>query len=336
MASHSSNVPVSSALSDSFRQMLTTGNKRFIKVQVKSQPTELAETGSQNPRVTFTEDFALVPPVLEPKVPSFIIYRTDTQGTVGYEFLLLSYVPDSCKANDKMLYSSSKGTLKNQLGSNNFVDSIHGTVPDDFSLKGYNAHVTHQSSEAPLTETEIMKKEQRSQHSDFNMGAQYVHGVAFPLTDPALDKLSKLKTGAITYVQLKIDEKAEKIDLASASKIEIAEIGGAFPDGEARFHFFAYKHEYEGQSLSSVIFVYSCPNGTPVKQRMLYSTTKSAATEAAGSLGIEIARKYEVNSHEELAEQIIFDDLHPPKVEEKKAFAKPAKPGKGGRKLVTK
>ena len=34
------------------------------------------------------------------------------------------------------------------------------------------------------------------------MGAQYVHGVAFPLTDAALEKLSKLKSGALTYVQL--------------------------------------------------------------------------------------------------------------------------------------
>jgi len=110
MASHSSNVPVSSALSESFRQMLTTGSKRFIKAQVKSQPMEMVETGSQAPKGTFTEDFGLVPPVLEPKVPAFILYRTDTQGTVGFEFLLLSYVPDTCKATEKMLYSSSKGT----------------------------------------------------------------------------------------------------------------------------------------------------------------------------------------------------------------------------------
>jgi len=336
MASHSSNVPVSAALSESFKQMLSSGNKRFIKVQVKPQPTELIETGSQLASGSYTEDFGLVPPVLEPKVPCFIIYRTDTQGTVGYEFLLLSYVPDTCKANEKMLYSSSKGTLKNQLGSSNFVDAIHGTVPDDFSLKGYNAHVTHQSSEAPLTETEIMKKEQRSQHSDFNMGSQYVHGVSFPVTDAALEKLQKLKNGALTYVQLKIDEKAEKIDLGSSSNIEIGEIGNAFPPSEARFHFFAYKHEYEGQKLTSVIFVYSCPNGTPVKQRMLYSTTKSAATDSATGLGIEIIKKYEVNTPEELAEQTIYDDIHPPKVEEKKAFSKPTKPGKGGRKLVTK
>jgi len=336
MASHSSNVPVSSALSESFRQMLTTGSKRFIKAQVKSQPMEMVETGSQAPKGTFTEDFGLVPPVLEPKVPAFILYRTDTQGTVGFEFLLLSYVPDTCKATEKMLYSSSKGTLRTQLGSSNFVDTIHGTIPDDFSLKGYNAHLTHQTSDAPLTETEMMKKEQRSQHSDFNMGTQYVHGVSFPVTDAALDKLQKLKNGAITYVQLKIDEKAEKIDLATSSNIGLGDIGSVFPPNEARFHFFAYKHEYEGQSLTSVLFVYSCSNGTPVKQRMLYSTTKSAATEAAAGLGIDIARKYEVNTPEELAEQTIFDDIHPPKVEEKKAFAKPSKPGKGGRKLVTK
>jgi len=337
MASHSSNVPVSQSLAESFRQVLISGNKRFIKVQVQMEPTEqLIEVGSQPSKGNFEDDFALVPPVLEAKNPAFIIYRSDKQATTGYEFFLLCYVPDGCKAREKMMYSSSKGTLKQQLGANNFVDSIHGTIPDDFSLKGYKQHVATQNMDAPLTESEILRKEQKSAHTDFNMGTQYVHGVSFPVTDAAMDKLQKLKNGSITYVQLKIDEKAEKIDLGTSTNINIGEIGSQFPDAEARFHFFAYKHEFEGQRLTSVIFIYSCSNGTPVKQRMLYSTTKAAATDAATSIGIEIAKKLEVNSAEELTEQAIYDEIHPPKVEEKKAFAKPTKPGKGGRKLVTK
>jgi len=108
MASHSSNVPVSQALAESFRQVLQTGNKRFIKVQVQMEPTEqLVEVGSQPARGTFEDDFALVPPVLEAKNSAYIIYRTDRQGATGYEFILLSYVPDGCKAREKMMYSSS-------------------------------------------------------------------------------------------------------------------------------------------------------------------------------------------------------------------------------------
>jgi len=109
---------------------------------------------------------------------------------------------------------------------------------------------------------------------------------------------------------------------------------------EPRFHFFNWKHEFDGEEFDSLIFCYSCvlsgAKGTisaPVKHRMLYSSSKANVVGVAESRGLQIAAKIEVNTVDEFSAAEIQPIIHPAKAEAKKTFAK-AKP-KGQRKLIT-
>ena len=45
----------------------------------------------------------------------------------GNEWLLVSYVPDGSPVKARMLYASSQGNLKRELGLTYFADEFHGS-----------------------------------------------------------------------------------------------------------------------------------------------------------------------------------------------------------------
>lgn len=107
------------------------------------------------------------------------------------------------------------------------------------------------------------------------------------------------------------------------------------------------------------MYIYSCPDGSggtksaPVKQRMLYSSSKANVSQIAAAADIVIAARVceqlcfvvafsltpvclqlEVNKGSEVTAQVLMDTLHPPKEEKTTGFARPARPGKGPARLV--
>ena len=61
---------------------------------------------------------------------------------------------------------------------------------------------------------------------------------------------------------------------------------------------------------------------------MLYAaSSRSAVQVATAQAGLEIKKRLEAGSPEDISEQSILDDLHP-KAEVKTGFARPKKPGR--------
>lgn len=57
-----------------------------------------------------------------------IFFRLDTKNTLGYDWLLISWTPDSASVRFKMLYASTKATLKNEFGTAHIKDELHATT----------------------------------------------------------------------------------------------------------------------------------------------------------------------------------------------------------------
>jgi len=57
------------------------------------------------------------------------VKRLDSQNTSGYEWLLINWSPDSSAIRQKMLYASTKATLKQEFGSGQIIEELHATVP---------------------------------------------------------------------------------------------------------------------------------------------------------------------------------------------------------------
>jgi twinfilin-like protein len=79
---------------------------------------------------------------------------------------------------------------------------------------------------------------------------------------------------------------------------------------------------------SPILFIYTCPSGSKIKERMLYAaSSRSAIQVAEAEAGLKVEKKIEASSPDEFSEESIDGDLHP-KVEVKKAFERPKRPGR--------
>jgi len=192
----------------------------------------------------------------------------------------------------------------------------------------------HQEAEVPLTELEVQKNEELEQGL-FKGGAgtstAYVHGVAFPADQAVIDALDGFVSGQYNYIQVGIDATNERIILQETASIELSEVASHCPTNEPRFHFYKWIHDFEDEHFESVVYCYSCPS-SPVKLRMLYSTSKANVAGIAESKGITVDCRLEITNGPEFNEADITQIIHPPRAEAKKTFAKP-KP-KGGRQLI--
>ena len=54
--------------------------------------------------------------------------RLDSQAHGGYEWVLISWSPDDSPVRQKMLYASTKATLRKEFGAAQIKDEIFGTV----------------------------------------------------------------------------------------------------------------------------------------------------------------------------------------------------------------
>jgi len=158
----------------------------------------------------------------------------------------------------------------------------------------------------------------------------------------ATDAISKLLSGGINYVQIAIDCDNEKVILDHTENVQASQLGQKIPVDQPRFHFYSWAHVFEGSKTNSIVFIYSSPDGSngtksaPVKMRMLYSSSKANVGEIVKSVGGNVDGRLEINTAEDISEDILMNLIHPQKEEKKANFSKPSRPGKGGRTLTKK
>lgn len=67
-------------------------------------------------------------------------------------------------------------------------------------------------------------------------------------------------------------------------------LASAISNTEPRYSFFRY--QVEGSKESPIVFIYTCPSGSKIKERMVYASTKQGFLATMGSeMGVEIAKK---------------------------------------------
>lgn len=68
----------------------------------------------------------------------------------------------------------------------------------------------------------------------------------------------------------------------------------------------------------------------------MYSSCKAPFVETIAALGVDIAKKIEIDNGEELTEAFLQDELHPKKILHRPQFAKPKGPPNRGAKRIMK
>ena len=81
--------------------------------------------------------------------------------------------------------------------------------------------------------------------------------------------------------------------------MDIKDLATTISDTEPRYSFFRYRHDvHDGQQPTTtttthpIIFIYTCPSGSKVKERMIYASFKGMVLETASvEAGLEIAKR---------------------------------------------
>jgi twinfilin-like protein len=303
---------------------------------------QLVLASHKDVKSTWDKDFdKYVTPLVEENQPCYLLYRLDSKNSSGYEWLFVSWSPDTAPIRQKMLYASTKATLKQEFGTSQIKEELHGTVLNDITLNGYQKYKKAAVAPAPLTirEEELQEIRRTEVHTDINVDSkqQTLTGVAFPITESAKQAICDMARGSYDYLQFKINIEEETIHLVNAEILSIDKLPSKVPEDSGRYHLYKFKHTHEGDYMENIVFIYSMPGyNCPIKERMLYSSCKNPLTDTITNLGLDIVKKLEVDSGSELTENFLYEEIHPTKNLHRPKFAKPRGPPNRGPKRMTK
>ncbi|KAL0277199.1 UNVERIFIED_CONTAM: hypothetical protein PYX00_004563 [Menopon gallinae] len=339
--SHQTGIKANNALKKFF-SLCRDGKTRVFKISIENEELVLADYKKVNK--TWDSDFEkFVPSLIVEDQPCYILYRLDTKNSSGYDWLLISWTPDTATVRQKMLYASTKATLKQEFGSGDIKDEFHATTLDEVSYSGYMKHKEDMKSPAPLTNREEELKEllknEIASVSEISIDSKHktLSGVAFPMSSNATEAVMDIGKGSVDYVQLKIDIEKEQIHLTEACQLKVTELQKKIPTDSARYHLFRFKHTYEGDYMEKIIFIYSMPGyKCPIKERMLYSSCKAPLLESISNLGVQVDKKLEIDGCDEINEDYLMDEVHPKVNLHRPKFEKPKGPPNRGARRITK
>ncbi|KAF8609999.1 actin depolymerizing protein [Ceratobasidium sp. AG-I] len=333
--SASSGIGVSSELTTAFASAVDSKETRFLKVKIQNEslvPDGSIPTGSGE----LSQEFSQLQDILEDNVPAYILARTDDADNT---WLFISYVPDSAKVRDKMLYASTRGALTKALGDQRFKDNIFATSKSDLTPEAYEAHQRHLAAPKPLTarerELEEIRAAERESSSAYEGSGvrQSIVGsrVGMKWTDEVGDALRNIAPGRAVIVS--IDPANETFVLKDTKDVSLDDLPGALPESEPAYSFYSWAQD--DNTPPHTIFTYTCPSGSPIKYRMLYSSgVASFVHDVKAELGITVAKRLEASDPSELDLAWLRSELTPAGTPaatddgDKKPFAKPRGPAR--------
>ncbi|KAF6809320.1 cofilin tropomyosin-type actin-binding protein [Colletotrichum sojae] len=330
-----SGISASEELISQFNTLLSTDDHFALLVTIESEtlaPLQfLPKTSS-----SFADNISALQPHLKPNEALYAILRRHADAPY---FTAVTYVPDSAKVRQKMLFASTRLTLVRKLGSEHFRESIFATTPEELSAQGFAKHDAHTELEAPLTEEErsLGAVKQAEAEASTGTGTREIHlskTLAMPIAEDALGALRGLADGGRVLVMLKINPEKESVEMVpcNESPSSIPELTETISSTEPRFTFYRFTHTHNGAESSPVLFIYTCPvtpGNKSIKNRMLYPLMKRAVLDVASSseIGLTLDKKFEVEEPSEITEETILSELHP-KVTTRQGFSRPKRPGR--------
>ncbi|KAK2753246.1 Twinfilin-1 [Arachnomyces sp. PD_36] len=341
-----SGISVSPELHSAFTTFLSTPTLFSLPITITSErlvPLDpipfSSSSSSSNDSEQFLSSLPLLTPHLEPKTPIYIIIRRAPSPDA--DLVALTYVPSNSPVRAKTLFASTRSTLTRELGSEKFngggmfateVEEVIGREAwggEGGGEGGESGGVRREDlmgeKERELDAVRRAEDEARSGTRGRDVGMNSGGGsgggakIASPVGEGVREALRGIEGRGL--VQLGIDIPTETIVLiASQSNVSLDSVSSHISDSVPRYTFYR-------PDSSSLIFAYSCPPTSSIKERMLYASCRRNIVVLAEGEGLEVSRKIEASSPEEVAEHL--QDGNEPEAEApKRGFARPKRPGR--------
>ncbi|KAI9760962.1 MAG: dihydrofolate reductase [Chaenotheca gracillima] len=326
-----SGISVSKELHEAFNNLVSSPSERGLLVSIDKETLVPGQVIHSTSPDDFDSDLSNLAPLLKEKEAAYVLLRR--YGDVGDAFIAVTYVPDAANVRQKMLFASTRLNLVRELGTERFRETLFATTREELTAEGFRKHDQHGELKPPLTQEEEALEGVKAAEAEESRGTSVrsIHvssGVAFPITEEALTALKELESGTDNLVQLRIEVSTETIHLAGTSASTADTLATTISDNEPRYSFFRYEHDFEGTQESPVVFIYTCPTGAKIKERMLYAASRAAiVVMATKEVGLIITKRLEASNPDEITPGMIHEEFHP-KREEKAAFSRPKRPGR--------
>ncbi|EED22823.1 actin monomer binding protein, putative [Talaromyces stipitatus ATCC 10500] len=304
-----SGISVSQDLHDAFQAFTSDDSAFALPITIDSESLQ------PRPPIPFAESsfYSSLPQlqsILEPRTPLFLVLRHHSPAVSG--LLALTYIPSNAGVRAKTLFASTRATLTRELGSEKFATTIFATEEEEVygedawkerDLEGNGTSTASFKREDLMDEKEreleaVRRAEEEARHGtagrDVGTGGSLgrVSGIAtgggmrvnMPVDEDAKTALRNIQEEGL--VQLSIDVKSESIKLnATESNVSPSAVASHISDSSPRYTFY----RYPGSTI--VIFIYTCPSGSSIKEKMLYASTRRVAIQIGEAEGIQIDNK---------------------------------------------
>lgn len=236
----------------------------------------------------------------------------------GPQLHFIAYVPEDAPVRSKMLYASTKNTLLRQVGSNHIAQNLLLSVPEELAPESWETD--DNDAGAVLTESErVNLKIAHQQQRDVVRGGRQLVSQTGGTSQTLSFKISSsqpipelLQTHNV--VSFVIDLQKEQVEVQDTAQIsQKSELPVLINTEHPSYTIYASNGNY--------YFIYSCPSGSKVKERMLYASNKSGFVK-------------HLLEHDHLTMQKIFEigdpeELELAEIEPAPAVAESANPSAG-------
>jgi twinfilin-like protein len=217
--------------------------------------------------------------------PAYIIIALTKQ-----EFAFISFIPDNAPIRQKMLYASTKNTLITSLGSNNFPKSKNfaWTELEEISHDFFQQVTKTSDNSGVLSKDEQILNEINSLQ-DMTLAS---HGNLYKKQLPSMHSSSRenkllyefdtllnnefnnlhSNTNNSKLITFNIDVQKEVLNLTTSEenvKVSslVSHLSKANLVAQPQYSIYNYQPD-------KFVFIYSCPSGSKVKDRMIYASSK--------------------------------------------------------------
>ncbi|KAM0789154.1 hypothetical protein ACM66B_000005 [Microbotryomycetes sp. NB124-2] len=341
-----SGIQPSQDLLESWTEAVSSPDTRLLKLKIVDEHVVLdSKWPAAGP---FAQDFELLgdDKVVTANEPAYYLVRLDT--TPDSQWIFYSFVPDEAHVRSKMLYASSRNTCSRALGNQRFAANLFATSKSDLTYKAYMAHESHEAAANPMSErekemaeikaAEAKERREGTFENQTGVGRSMLdsgsaaggagNALGLPWSDEARALVEKVAALDASMAQFEIKKETIVPTLEQPLSLTV-------PTNVPSYTLY--------RQTSGTVFIYCCPSTSPVKSRLLYSSSTSAAVAQAKALGVDIVKKLETSDPDEITDEYIAQELGPAlatssadasrshtplPVDDKPAFARPARPGR--------
>lgn len=258
-----SGISASEELVDSFKEFVDKKSSILLATIFDEQVklSDIIEGSS-----SLEDDFEQLKSTVTDSEPKYIIIKHESNNSL---YTFISYVPDYAAVKDKMLYASSKNTLTRQLGSEFFNNLLFWNSIEEVEYDNWKHAVSDDSSSNALSK----KEKELEDIKDLEFQTIVNTSTKRQLVDHKNDFSFKFNSNTHftpepnQVYSLTIDIPNEEINLTNVSEISTPkDLLTTISSESPQFNIVNYNNKN--------YFIYTCPSGSKVKERMIYASNK--------------------------------------------------------------